>query len=266
MKYSHYVLLLSLSFFLFLELYVRYQFPHVELLVLTGKQAGVRPMGGWAVGDAYGAFRPQPGTYQTRIYKGTNNEKIVNSFGFISTPELTYEKPEKTIRIAFFGGSSTAGTGVILPDEETWPFKTVEILKDSLPSLKIDFINVGASGYSSFESYGRFWSKIRFFKPDIILVNHAWNELYYFAKADSMLGWRTDKDGEWSLRKKRYYKVTVYEPMAIDWFISWSQLFSRVRLKFTDPISGEIGRKSRRDELKSSYIDAPVLGVKPEFN
>ena len=33
--------------------------------------------------------------------------------------------------------------------------------------------------------------------PDIIIVNHAWNEMYYFDDSKKVQSWRTLSDGSW---------------------------------------------------------------------
>ena len=74
----------------------------------------------WSKASPYSAFTAKPGVY---------GNKSVNQHGFISTPEISISKPDSVIRIIFLGGSSTAGMGVNLRDDETWPWKTVESLK-----------------------------------------------------------------------------------------------------------------------------------------
>ena len=140
------------------EIFVRFNFYHYDLWSLTGRSTGRNYMEKWALIDAFCAYRAKPGTYGI-------TGKSVNSYGFISTPEISPTKPDNTIRIAFLGGSSTAGTGFDLPDEETWPWKVIKILREKCPKIRFDFINAALGGYTSFESYGRLWSRIRFFFP-----------------------------------------------------------------------------------------------------
>ncbi|MBT3222919.1 MAG: hypothetical protein HN348_27900, partial [Proteobacteria bacterium] len=104
------------------EFAVRASLPHKDLWTWTGRAPGKNPMGDWAQVDAFSAYKAKPGAYK-------DMGKSVNSHGFISTPELSLEKPDDTLRIVFLGGSSTAGTGKILSDEETWPWKVTQRLQ-----------------------------------------------------------------------------------------------------------------------------------------
>jgi len=242
------VLCLSIIiFFPIAEVYIYYTAPHVDLMGLTGRRVGKNPMSSWALLDAFCAYRGRPGTYLGNL------KKTVNSFGFISTPELTVEKPDNTLRIVFLGGSSTAGTGGrVLHDEISWPWQAIEMLRAGLPDRTIEFINASLGGYSSFESYGRLWSRIRFFSPDIIIVYHGWNEMYYFSRTATMVSWRTLKNGEWTFERTTN-PVVQYKPLAIDHIIHTSQLLSRIRLLFSQPLSGEVGLKKTAKEPASTF-------------
>lgn len=164
------VFLFSTTFTLIaLEVYVRTFRPMIDLNHVTGRTTGPNPNAEWAFLDAFSAYRGKPG-----IYKG-NEGRTINRHGFISTPDISVFKPPGTLRIVFLGGSSTAGTK-LRKDQETWPWKTVEMIRDKTRG-KVDFINGALGGYTSFESYGRLWSRIRHFSPDIIVVYHGWNEM-----------------------------------------------------------------------------------------
>jgi hypothetical protein len=148
--------------------------------------------------------------------------------------------PSGAIRIVVLGGSSTAGTGWNLPDVQTWPWKVHERLSKELSNQTGQFINAAVGGYSSFESLGRLWSRIRFLKPDILVVNHGWNEMYYFSSVNELFERHTLPDGSWSLDVNSQ-PVTIYEPLWLDRFFRPSQLLTRVRFKFSTMISGEVG-------------------------
>ncbi len=225
------ILLPCILAFTALEIYVRASFPPLHLDVLTGRIAGPNPMAKWAFLDAFSAYRPKPGEYS----KG----KTVNAQGFMSTPDISVIKPRNTIRIVFLGGSSTAGTGYNLKDVDTWPWKTIAMIRKRT-GKNIDFINGAVGGYTSFESYGRLWSRIRHFTPDIVVVYHGWNEMYYFTKVDEITKWRSLPDGSWSF-KNTGKPVKRYEPYWIDPFIYWSQTLTRIRLKLTKHLAGEAG-------------------------
>lgn len=213
-----------------LEIYVRASGPLQDLRVLTGLETGPNPMGRWARLEPFAAYVPSPGNYA--------DGKTVNAHGFISTPELPVEKANGTVRIAFLGGSSTAGTGVNLADQDTWPWKTIARLRDA-GAGPVDFINAAVGGYSSFESFGRLWSRLRHFRPDIVVVYHGWNEMYYFDKVDRIHQWRLLGDGSWTFARTDS-PVEVVAPHWIDPLIGWSQALVAIRL-IVSPQSGEAG-------------------------
>ncbi|MDP2645965.1 MAG: SGNH/GDSL hydrolase family protein [Desulfobacterales bacterium] len=225
--------------FIGLEFYVRATRSVTDLKVLTGRVSGPDPMAEWAFMDAFAAYRIKPGInfYSAR--------KTVNQEGFISTPEISVSKPPGTFRIVFLGGSAAAGMGRDLEDVETWPWKTIEMIRQKT-NKKVDFINGAVGGYTSFESYGRLWSRIRHYSPDIIVVYHGWNEMYYFLQVDKITQWRTLPDGSWSIGKTTSKPIKQYEPYWLDPILYWSQALTRIRLKLSRHLGGEAGTNPSR--------------------
>jgi len=224
------------------EILLRVSRPRIDLYALTGRTLGPDPKSEWAVVDAFCAYRPRAGEYAPG--------KTVNSHGFLSTPELPREKPADTVRVVFLGGSSTAGTGDILKDTETWPWQTMERVRERV-SAKVDFINAASGGYTSFESYGRLWSRLRFFSPDIVVVCHGWNEMYYFDRSDDMVSWRIRPDGSWSLATGSE-PVAVYSPRRFDPLIRWSRALTWIRIRFSRSRYGEL-RRPRNTQLDTDF-------------
>lgn len=236
--------------FLGLEIYLRVAKDYVDLDEYTGKKPGVtNPNKQWAFIDAFCAFTPKPDQKYTF---GEITDKTVNSHGFFSTPPLDIKKAKNTIRILFLGGSSTAGTGHNLKDVDTWPWQTMQLLRQKMPTKKMDFINGSCAGYSTFESYGRLWSRLRHFSPDIVVVNHAWNDMQYFKQADNIHQWRVLKNNSWKFQDIRQI-VKLYESHWIDNFIKYSQLLIRIRIRFSTIVNGEIGENSAPQSLESDF-------------
>ena len=223
----------SILLLLAAEIYVRLTSPYDDLWALTGRSVARQPIADWAFLDAYSAWRGRPGVYHAGAVT-----KTVNRDGFISTPEIAQAKPPHTIRIAFLGESSTAGTGTLLPDSVTWPWQVAENLRRRPGrSDRIEFLNAALGGYSTFESMGRLWSRVRFYSPDIVVVYHGWNEMYYFKAVDKMANWHTLPDGSWGLEGS--VPVTVYQPRWYDWLARPSQILTKVRLRLSPPVNGE---------------------------
>ena len=225
------LILLTIIPFLLLEVYVRNTFPYTDLWVQTGLKIGPSPIKAWGFVDAFAGYSGRPGTYEVN--------KTINDWGFISTPDIALAKPPNTLRILFLGGSATAGSGINLADDITWPWQATEILQDRFPTQKFEFINGALAGYTTFESYGRLWSKLRFFSPDIIILYQGWNEMYYFNEVDEITSWRTLPDGDWTLDRIKA-PVTIYAPLPIDYLIGPSQALTHLRLRLTDPVGGEV--------------------------
>ena len=120
--------------------------------------------------------------------------------------------------------------------------------------LEIDFINGALGGYSTYESYGRLWSRLRIFKPDIVIINHGWNDLYYFDDKyiDDPFLW---KDGFYI---KQFTKSAIIPAHTIDPYISWSQLLSTLRyLSAKNNISiGELGPIEKLNKKRTTATDA----------
>ena len=205
------------------EIYVRCTRPKEDLFVLTGRTSGRNPMRQWADLDAFAAYRGRPGSYN---FRGV--AKTINSHGFISTPEISFDKAPNEVRIVFLGESSTAGMGKNLPDEQTWPWKVAQLMQQALPDRKVTFINAALGGYTSFESYGRLCARVRYFRPDIAILNHGWNELTYFGRPELLKTWRENADGTWGFDQSEISQVV--RPMAIDPVLRYSQLFTHLRL------------------------------------
>jgi len=228
-----------------LEFYVRATRPMMDLNVVTGRAVGPNPMADWAFLDAFSGYRPKSGDYP-----GYPGGKTVNAHGFLSTPNISISKPEDVVRIVFLGGSSTAGTGHNLKDADTWPWKAVQMIRKNTDK-KVEFINGAVGGYTSFESYGRLWSRIRHFAPDVVVLYHGWNEMYYFGKVDAITQWRTLPDGSWSFDRTGE-PVKRYEPYWIDSILQWSQALTHIRINLSARLDGEVA-SSDATSLSSEF-------------
>jgi len=99
----------------------------------------------------------------------------INSVGFRS-PEVPLEKPAGRLRIAFIGGSTTF-CAEVSSDQMTWPYLVVMEIKRRFPDLDIDFINGGVPGYTTTTLKPYFEKRIAPYKPDVIVIYEATNDL-----------------------------------------------------------------------------------------
>lgn len=240
------------------ELIARTQ-PPVDLAALTHAGSSVHPMRTWAYVHPYAAYVNRPGV-------DLKFKKSVNRYGFVSTPQIdSVAKPPGRLRVAFLGGSSTAGTGTVLGDLDTWPYQTFMRLKERFPDHDIEMLNAAAGGYTSFDSYGRLWSQVRFFEPDIIVVYHGWNEMYYFDDADpeKVMNRRFKGDGDWGF-------PPVHVPPALtasawDKPLGRSALYALLRSRAAHTPAaleaGEVGGERKPDAELADTFDARGVAI-----
>lgn len=103
-----------------------------------------------------------------------NNQKQNNSYGYRGE-EFNLFKDTNSIRIICIGGSTTYGYGVDNV-KETYPFCLEVILKNKYPKKNIEVINAGLNAASSIEELMNYQFKIRYLKPDIVIIKSAGND------------------------------------------------------------------------------------------
>ncbi|NDC37148.1 MAG: SGNH/GDSL hydrolase family protein [Proteobacteria bacterium] len=106
--------------------------------------------------------------------KFTNVRVITNSCG-LRSPERPRAKPANTYRIALLGDSFAFGWGV--PQDQTF----AQVLEDTLNSLtrgvpKVEVMNLGVPGYSTFQEVAAFRDKGLAFEPDTALIFFIHND------------------------------------------------------------------------------------------
>lgn len=100
----------------------------------------------------------------------------VDKHGFLSEDNgLDFEKQENEIRIATIGGSTTAN--INLTFSENWPGYIGHFIQETFPEKKIRVINAGTPGFDTTQSIGNLALRVMPFKPDIVIIYHAYNDL-----------------------------------------------------------------------------------------
>jgi lysophospholipase L1-like esterase len=100
----------------------------------------------------------------------------VDEHGFLSNGEkLSYEKPSDEIRIAFIGASTTAN--INLSYDQNWPGRLGHLVQDVLPQKRVKIINAAVPGFDTAQSLGNLALRVLPFKPDIVIIYHAYNDL-----------------------------------------------------------------------------------------
>jgi len=125
----------------------------------------------------------RPGSYATR--GGGRIE--VNSLGFRG-PEFSARKPAGVYRIFALGGSTTFGYPESIPaTEDTYPFKLQARLQARGGTVAVEVINAGVVGYTLRTSLVNFVTRLQWYDPDLIVVNHAVNDAITIREEDDLL-------------------------------------------------------------------------------
>jgi lysophospholipase L1-like esterase len=107
---------------------------------------------------------------------GLRTERMsINSSGFRG-PEIDTPKPDRRVRIAFLGASTTF-CAEVSGDAAVWPQLVVEQLRAAYPGTSFDFVNGGVPGYSVESSLKNLRHKVSPHHPDVIVIYHATNDL-----------------------------------------------------------------------------------------
>jgi len=101
----------------------------------------------------------------------------VNQKGFLIDPKrnLVLEKSPNEIRVATIGASTTANVGLNFDDN--WPGQLGILLRKRFPKKKITIINASVPGYNTAQSIGNLALRVMPYKPDIVIIYHAYNDL-----------------------------------------------------------------------------------------
>jgi len=110
----------------------------------------------------------------------------VDRHGFLAKDlSLEREKPEGEIRIATIGASTTAN--VNLSFEENWPGRLEQLVQERIPGKKIRVINASVPGFDTAQSIGNLALRVMPFKPDLVIIYHAYNDFKAAADASTFM-------------------------------------------------------------------------------
>lgn len=114
----------------------------------------------------YPIFHPNPNQHSQNVN--------INSIG-LRNDELR-EKPHELYRIFVVGGSTTFGWHV--KDSDAMPQQLQKLLDKQFPE-KIQVINAGNPGVTSFEELYLIKNKLIQLQPDMIIIYDGWNDAWY---------------------------------------------------------------------------------------
>jgi hypothetical protein len=106
--------------------------------------------------------------------KTAPNRVTINEFGFRGPTPRTLEKPPGMIRVIVQGGSTTED--IFVDDGRTWPEQLQEKLNAILKTDRIEVINMGTSGYTSWNCVNDLKLNGLHLKPEIVVAYHGVND------------------------------------------------------------------------------------------
>lgn len=104
-----------------------------------------------------------------------NTKVKINSFG-LRNRNIQLKKTEEVFRIICLGASPTFGWGV--DSEDAYPYQVEKLLREKYGfSKRIEVINAGSIGYSSYQGLNFLKKDILKFSPDLITVSYVINDV-----------------------------------------------------------------------------------------
>jgi lysophospholipase L1-like esterase len=172
-----------------------------------------------------------------------------NALGFRGR-ETTYAKPPGTYRIVCIGGSSCYGQSES-KDEAVWCARLETYLNEALPGRKVEVINGGCRGYSTFEMLINLELRLVDFQPDLVITYESINDM----RCALYPGFRND-NSHW----RAVYPVT--HKSTADRALESSRLYLCWRRYFTDwlALQADLGTYVIRDygKYKPDFYAQPT--------
>lgn len=157
-------------------------------------------------------------------------------------PELQYRKPPNVFRILYLGDSVTFGF-MLESYEETFPYVVETILEKRFKG-KIETINAGVSGYSSWQEYIYLSREGIKYDPDLVIVSFALNDVtdkFYLVRY-----------GGWGEGFELSRTVSLYNKSCILHFIR--EISTRIRF----------GSNTQRGAIKQEVLNVENLVHYPD--
>jgi len=156
----------------------------------------------------------------------------VNAHG-LRGPEVAAEKPAGAFRIACVGGSTTFGL-YASDDDTTWPARLEQRLREA-GHEQVEALNCGAPGWTSRSSMTNLEMVVFDLEPDLVVVDHAYNDL--MSNGDPALDRyvRESKLDDWE---------DLYHPQDTALF-ERSALFRFIKSRLRDPYDAFLEKQDR---------------------
>lgn len=224
----------------------------------------------------YLAYVPKPDYHHSPT--PTLNQRIDhNSLGFRGR-ETTWAKPPGVFRIVCMGGSSVYGQ-TETSNATTWPARLEAHLAELLPERKLEVINAGCRGYSTFEMLINFELRLVDFQPDLVIVYESINDmrcaLYPGCRNDNTHWraiWPVERKGRLDRLLERSYTFLAVRRYLTDWLANQANLgryvmvdFGRYADDYAQPTDVEQGFRNFQRNLVSIVTVARAHGCEVLF-
>jgi len=113
------------------------------------------------------------------------SRNVTDGHGFLSeSGSLPLAKGSDEIRIATIGASTTAN--VNLSYAENWPGLLGAMVTEHFPDRRVTVINAAVPGFNTAQSIGNLALRVMPFKPDVVIIYHAYNDLKAIRVGDTL--------------------------------------------------------------------------------
>jgi lysophospholipase L1-like esterase len=172
----------------------------------------------------------------------------VNASGFRGHP-VEVAKADGVLRVMVVGGS-TVFDSTVDGDDQAWPARLEHHLGCLLPNRKVEVINAGVPGYVMLDNLIRLQSELYEFKPDILVLYQAHNDLLAALHRihESYRGLRTPRE------------IASVTPWT-QWLREHSLLYNKLALKAKVLQRAASARTARRESSPQTYIESIEAGA-----
>ncbi len=171
-----------------------------------------------------------------------------------NTPDVDRRKAPGTFRVVALGDSSTFGWGV--DPEETYPRRLEALLRERHPGMKVEVINLGVCGYSSFQGRILLERDALAFQPDVVTISYGSNDYSEVPEAFDVA--RERNQGWMGSLRGALYRSHAYRAAAAWW--------SRRKQGTTiAPMVLNVGPDKSRDNLAAIARRVREAGADPLF-
>ncbi len=122
----------------------------------------------------YKTDRARPGYYPNPL-DPQSPPYTINSFG-LRGKEFLIPKTQGTYRIVVYGGSTTFGSEST--DDETYPARLEQILRQRTGNQDVEVINYGAHSKSLYWIAQQYFREVKRIEPDLIVINNIRNTFF----------------------------------------------------------------------------------------